>query len=65
MNRGQTFAKKQRGRLSEGVLVLHDNSRPHTTLNTRETLPEPKFEVLNQPTCSQTLHLRISISLGL
>jgi hypothetical protein len=26
------------GRLSEGVLILHDNARPHTAAHTRETL---------------------------
>jgi hypothetical protein len=33
---------KRRGRLSEGVLLLHDNARPHTAACTLETLRKLK-----------------------
>jgi hypothetical protein len=43
---------KQRGRLSEGVFLLHGNVRPHNTAHTRQTLRELKFKVLYHPAYS-------------
>jgi hypothetical protein len=37
---------KRRGRLSEGVLLLHDNARPHTMTCTLETIRKLKREVM-------------------
>jgi hypothetical protein len=38
---------KIRGRLSEGILLLHNNARPHTSVRTLETLRRLKLEVVN------------------
>lgn len=46
---------KRRGRLSEGVVLLHDNARPHTAALTVETLQKLKFEVLAHPPYSPDL----------
>jgi hypothetical protein len=48
MRFGYVIHTKQ-GRHSEGVLVLHDNVRPHTATHSREMLWGLKFEVLNHP----------------
>ena len=37
---------KRRGLLSKGVVLLHDNARPHTAAHTAETLRKLKFEVM-------------------
>jgi hypothetical protein len=36
---------KRRGRLSEGILLLHDNACPHTAAHTSETHRKFKLEV--------------------
>ncbi|KAK8406844.1 hypothetical protein O3P69_007418 [Scylla paramamosain] len=46
---------KRRGLLSEGVLLLHDNARPHTAVHTINTLQELHFEVLEHPAYSPDL----------
>ena len=38
---------KRRGLLSKGVVLLHDNARPHTAAHTAETHRKLKFEVMN------------------
>ena len=43
------FRSKLRGLLSKGVVLLHDNARPHTTAHTEETLRKLKFEVMAHP----------------
>jgi hypothetical protein len=40
---------KGRGQLSSGVVLLHDNSCPHTAAYTVETLKKLNFEVLEHP----------------
>ena len=40
---------KRRGHLSKGIVLLHDNARPHTAAHTVETLQKLKFEVLVHP----------------
>jgi hypothetical protein len=37
---------KRRGRLSQGVVLLHDNMRPHTAAHTINTLQQLSGEVL-------------------
>lgn len=46
---------KRRGLLSEGVVLLHDNARPHTAVHTAETLQKLKFKVLDHPPYSPDL----------
>lgn len=46
---------KRRGLLSKGVLLLHDNARPHTAAHTVETLQRLNFEVLDHPPYSPDL----------
>lgn len=46
---------KRRGLLSKGVVLLHDNARPHTAAHTVETLQKLKFEVLAHPPYSPDL----------
>jgi hypothetical protein len=40
---------KRRGRLSEGILLLHDNARPNTAACTLETVRKLKWEVMEHP----------------
>ncbi|GBN23558.1 hypothetical protein AVEN_233680-1 [Araneus ventricosus] len=51
---GQTLRKlrraiqnKRRGMLTEGILLLHDNARPHTAAQTRALLDSFGWEVSN------------------
>jgi len=37
---------KRRGHLSKGIVLLHENARPHTAAHRVETLQKLKFEVL-------------------
>jgi hypothetical protein len=46
---------KRRRRLSEGVLLLHDNAHPHTAACTLETLRKLKWEVMEHPAHSPDL----------
>ena len=46
---------KHRGQLSKGIVLLHDNARPHTAAHTVETLQKLKFEVLAHPPYSPYL----------
>jgi hypothetical protein len=41
------ICSKRSGRLSEGILLLHDNACPHTTTCTLVTLRKLKWEVVN------------------
>jgi len=40
---------KRRGRLSTGVLLQHDNARPHTARSTVATIQDLSFECLPHP----------------
>jgi len=40
---------KRRGRLSTGVLLRHDNARPHTARSTFATIQDLSFESLPHP----------------
>ena len=46
---------KQRGRLTQGVLLLHDNARPHTAHLTINTIQQLNWEVLEHPAYSPDL----------
>jgi len=46
---------KHRGLLSKRVLLLHDNTRPHTAAHTVDTLRDLKFWVLKHPPYSPDL----------
>ncbi|UYV81044.1 hypothetical protein LAZ67_19002610 [Cordylochernes scorpioides] len=46
---------KRRGKLSKGVLFLHDNARPHTSCKTVSTIFKLGFEVLEHPAYSPDL----------
>jgi hypothetical protein len=46
---------ERRRRLSEGVLLLHGNARPHTAARTLETLRKLKWEVMEHPVHSSDL----------
>jgi histone-lysine N-methyltransferase SETMAR len=48
---------KRKGRLSEGVLSLHDNACRHTVACTLETLRKLKWEVMEHPAHSPDLAL--------
>ncbi|UYV77143.1 hypothetical protein LAZ67_14003433 [Cordylochernes scorpioides] len=46
---------KRRGKLSKGVLFLHDNARPHTSCKTVSTIIKLGSEVLEHPAYSPDL----------
>jgi len=46
---------KRRGLLSTGVLLQHDNARPHTARSTVGTIQDLSFECLPQLPCSPDL----------
>jgi histone-lysine N-methyltransferase SETMAR len=46
---------ERRGRLSQAVLLLHENARPHTAARTLETLRKLKWELMEHPAHSPDL----------
>jgi len=46
---------KRTGRLSEGVLLVHDNAHPHTAAHTAQTFQPLRFEVLEHAAYSPDL----------
>jgi hypothetical protein len=46
---------ERRGRLLEGILLLHDNACPHTTARMLESLRKLKWEVMEHPAHSPDL----------
>ena len=46
---------KRRGRLTQGVLLLHDNARPYTAHLTINTIRQLNWEVLEHPAYSPDL----------
>ncbi|PNF38144.1 hypothetical protein B7P43_G14600 [Cryptotermes secundus] len=51
----KAIQQKRPGFLTKGVLLLHDNARPHTANKTNETLQNFKWEVLEHPPYSHDL----------
>ena len=49
------FRSKHRELLSKGIVLLHDNARPHTAAHTGETLRKLKFKVMAHPPYSPDL----------
>jgi histone-lysine N-methyltransferase SETMAR len=50
------FAKKKhRGQLARGVLLQHDNARPHTARATHERIQELQWKLLEHPLYSPEL----------
>lgn len=47
--------QRRRGRLSEGVILLHDNATPHTANQTKQLLQKFKWEVWPHPPYSPDL----------
>ncbi|UYV61998.1 hypothetical protein LAZ67_1007381 [Cordylochernes scorpioides] len=46
---------KRRGKLSKGILFIHDNARPHTSCKTVSTIIKLGFEVIEHPAYSPDL----------
>ncbi|GBM40091.1 hypothetical protein AVEN_246002-1 [Araneus ventricosus] len=46
----RAIQNKRRGTLTEGILLLHDNAKPHTAAQTRALLDSFGWEVLDPPT---------------
>jgi len=45
----RSIQNKQRGLLSKGVILLHDNARPHTTARTNALIKLFNWEVFDHP----------------
>ncbi|KAJ4433160.1 hypothetical protein ANN_15417, partial [Periplaneta americana] len=54
-NLRRAIQNKRRGMLSRGVVLLHDNARPHTTASTRELLDQFGWEIFDHPPYSPDL----------
>lgn len=54
-NLRQAIRRKRPGLLSQGLLLLHDNARPHTALASQETIRKMNWEVLPHPPYSPDL----------
>jgi histone-lysine N-methyltransferase SETMAR len=48
-------SRKRPGQLARGVLLHHDNARPHTARATQERIPQLKWELLEHPHYSPDL----------
>ena len=46
---------KRRRLMSKGVVLLHDNARPHTAAHTAETLRKLRIEVMTHPSYNPDL----------
>ena len=53
----QAIKSKQPGKLIRGVILLHDNARPHTANTITALLQKFKWEILGHPLYSPDLSL--------
>jgi len=51
----RTICSKRRGKVSEKILLFHNNARPHTAAHTLETLKQLKLEAMELPAYSPNL----------
>ncbi|GFV59048.1 histone-lysine N-methyltransferase SETMAR [Trichonephila clavipes] len=51
----RAIQNKRRDLLSSGIVLLHDNARPHTAVITREVLRKFKWDVFQHPPYSPDL----------
>lgn len=51
----ETIKEKRRGKLSQGILILHDNAPVHTAFHARSVLGKNGFTELNHPPYSPDL----------
>ena len=51
----RSIQNKRRGRLTKGIVLLHDNARPHTAARTSTLLSEIGWEVFDHPPYSSDL----------
>jgi transposase len=51
----RAIRKKRRGTLISGVVLLHDNARPHTAARTRSLLAHLNWELFDHPSYSPDL----------
>jgi len=51
----RTFCSKRRGKVSEKILLFHNNARLHTAAHTLETLKQLKWEAMEHPAYSPNL----------
>ena len=53
------FRKKRGGMLSSGIVLLHENARPHTAAATKRLLKRPRWEVFDHPPSSSRTWLPV------
>ena len=53
------FQNKRRGMLSSGIVLLHDNARPHTTDATKRLVKRFRWEVFDHPQSSARTWLSV------
>lgn len=51
----RAIQNKRRGMLRDGILLIHDNARPHTAHDTQQCLMELRWEVFDHPPYSPDL----------
>jgi len=51
----RAIRNKRRGMLSSGIVLLHDNARPHTAAGTAQMLQQFRWEVFDHPPYSPDL----------
>jgi histone-lysine N-methyltransferase SETMAR len=51
----EAIRRKRPGQLARGVLLHHDNARPHASQATQERIQELQWVFLEHPSCSQDL----------
>ncbi|KAF0705241.1 histone-lysine N-methyltransferase SETMAR-like [Aphis craccivora] len=51
----RAIQNRRRGKLSSGIILLHDNARPHTAAKTQEKIQDFLWELFNHPPYSPDL----------